>query len=113
MVSEREVLRLVDGVERAELVRWIDWGWVRPAQGQGGYVFREIDVARIRLIAEMRRDLRIEEDALGLMLDMLDQIYGLRGMLRDMAAVVDEQPEAVRRAIAERLAARWRDQRQP
>lgn len=109
MVSEQEVLRLIEGLEQAELVRWIEWGWVRPARDEGGYAFREIDLARVRLITEMRRDLSIDEDALGLMLDMLDQIYGLRGVLRDMAAAVGEQPEAVRRDIAARLAARLRD----
>ena len=57
---------------------------VRPDKSAGGYTFREIDVARARLILEMRDEMEISEDALPVVLLLLDQLYDLRRQMRDL-----------------------------
>ena len=78
----RRGLRLFAGLQEAELERWIGERWVRPEPASEGYVFREVDVARVRLIVELRHDLAIDEDALPVVLQLLDQVYALRRRLR-------------------------------
>ena len=44
-------------------------------------VFHEIDVARVRLIHDLRHDMDIGEDAIPLVLSLLDQVYDLRSRM--------------------------------
>ncbi len=100
-MRESEVVRVVGGLKRAELRRWVAAGWVAPQRQDGETRFRQIDVARLQLIVQIRRDMRIAEDSLPLVLSLVDQVYGLRNDLRHLAEAVEAQPETVRRAITE------------
>ena len=102
--TEDELLALVAGLRRRELRAWVESGWVRPTRraGDGGVVYTEIDCARVQLIHELRHHLRVDDEALPLVLSLLDQVYGLRRELRRLAAAIQAEPEAVRRSIIER-----------
>ena len=69
-----------------ELAAWVSAGWVQPARQGSGWIYREIDLARVRLIQEIRHDFGIDDDALPLILSLIDQIYGLRRELRQVCA---------------------------
>ena len=103
MIGIDGLIRMIAGLQEAELRRWIDERWVRPEPMSGGYVFREVDVARVRLIVELRQELAIDDEALPVVLQLLDQVYALRRRLRAMSAAIDAQPEAVRAAVQARL----------
>ena len=75
----REMLCATVGVDTAELQHWVERAWVVP---EGAGAFREIDVARARLIRELRHELGVEEDALSLVLSLLDQLYSTRRQMR-------------------------------
>lgn len=77
-----EVTALFSDLSQVELVRWVEQGWVIPDAEGTAYVFREIDVARVRLIHDLRRDMDLGEDAVPLVLSLLDQIYELRSQLK-------------------------------
>ena len=99
----------VSGLTREDLEHWIANDWVRPEPaGSGGdYVFHEIDVARVRLIQELCHDLRINEEALPVVLSLLDQLYEQRRRLRALNdAIAAVAPEEIRQALAEHLAKR-------
>jgi chaperone modulatory protein CbpM len=102
MIGLDELLSRV-GVERQELDRWIDNRWVLPQQHQGGWVFHEVDIARVELIVEIRREFAVDEDGLSLVLGLLDQVYGLRRQLRRLCDALATQPEEVRQAIGRAL----------
>ncbi|WP_431281831.1 chaperone modulator CbpM [Humitalea sp. 24SJ18S-53] len=70
-----------------DLQRWIAEGYVHP---EPGLVFQEIDVERVRLILELRDDLAVNEDALPVVLSLLDQVYALRRRLKRLGVVPDE-----------------------
>ncbi len=99
MISFEAVCRMVEGIEPRELERWIHERWVLPENLPGGYVFREIDVARVRLIVELRRDLAIGEEAMPVLLNLLDQLYALRRRLKALADAIDALPEETRLAL--------------
>jgi chaperone modulatory protein CbpM len=66
-----------------DLARWIENRWVRPETEAGTLVFAEIDLARIQLIRELRDELEVNEAALPVVLNLLDQLYDLRRALRE------------------------------
>jgi chaperone modulatory protein CbpM len=104
MLSEQEVLRHFAGLRVETLHVWIERGWLTPGRDRGGYSFREIDVARVRLIREFSSELDIGDDAMDVILPLLDQLHGLRRQLHRLADAVNAQPEEVRHRVAALLA---------
>jgi chaperone modulatory protein CbpM len=101
MLGERDVLTRVRRVRLQELRLWVQEGWVRPASGDTGPRFDELDVARVRLLRDLRRDLSVPADTVPVILSLLDQVHGLRRELRSLAEAVDAQPDETRKAIVD------------
>src|SRR5260370_39881921 len=99
MIGIEAVMRLIGDLQETELRHWIAERWVRPEPASEGYVFRDVDVARVRLIVELRRDLAIDEEALPVVLQLLDQSYALRRRLPAISMALDSQPVEARHAI--------------
>ena len=91
-------------IERGTLERWITLSWVRPMQGDGDWHFSDADIARIELICDLHRDLGIAEDAIEVILPLLDQVYALRRQVRALTDALGALPEDVRRDVLARLA---------
>jgi chaperone modulatory protein CbpM len=64
-----------------ELRGWVEAGYVRADAEAGELRFQEIDLARVQLILELRDELAVNEEALPLVLSLLDQLYALRRRL--------------------------------
>ena len=103
MTSVHVVCQMIEGLEVRELERWIVERWVLPEGGEGAYVFQEIDIARVRLIVELRRDLAIDDEAMPLVLGLLDQVYALRRRLKIVAATLAALPPETRAVIETHL----------
>lgn len=103
MITEKELLEHVAGLDATELSAWVEQGWVIPVRREGQHTYREIDVARVRLIVEIRREMHVGDDALPLVLSLVDQVYGLRRELKTLAEAVDVQPPEIRGPIMARL----------
>ncbi len=73
-----------------DLRRWIAEGFVRPEVAAGELLFHDIDVERVRLILELRDTMQVNEEALPVVLSLLDQLYALRRRLRRLGITVDE-----------------------
>jgi chaperone modulatory protein CbpM len=104
MISLDILVVTVDGLDRGEVEHWIAQEWVRPHQGPEGWLFRDIDVARLRLIRELRYDLALDETALPMVLHLLDQLYATRRHLRRLTNAVDRHaPAEIRDAVVRAL----------
>ena len=103
MIAIDALLRQVRGLDAAELEEWIEARWVRPERVASGYVFHEIDVARVHLIVELRHDLLVDADAMPVILNLLDQVYALRNRLKSIAAVIEALPPETQVLIRERI----------
>ena len=91
------------GLPREELLMWIERRWVLPLDQSGDYVFADGDVARVQMIVELRRDLAIDEEAMSVVLDLLDKLYGLRRQMRDLLTAIDELPDSQREKLLGRI----------
>ena len=95
------VTTLFSDLEVVELTTWVERGWVQPETTGAGWEFHEIDVARVRLLHDLRRDMDVAEDTLPLVLSLLDQIYELRGTLRSVLNELQSQsPELFSAVLA-------------
>lgn len=93
------VIRAVPGLERGDLERWVTHEWVRPDRDDDTLLFHEIDVARVRLIHELSVDLKVNEEALPIVLSLLDQLYETRRRMRVLTEAIAIAPEEARRAL--------------
>jgi chaperone modulatory protein CbpM len=91
MMTLEGLLGQVAGVEATDVTRWVALRFVRPEGEAGAWVFGEMDVARVRLIVELRDVMEVDEPALPAVLGLLDQLYDLRRRIRR----VNEAMEAV------------------
>ena len=103
MIALDELLGRVRGLDRQELVRWVENRWVLPEQRGDTWLFHEVDVARVELILEIRHEFAIDDEAVPVVLDLLDQVYGLRRQLRRLCDALESQPDEVREAIRRAL----------
>ena len=100
-----ELLARYAGLERRELRGWIEEGWVRPEPSGDGWSFAAVDVARIELILEIRREFAIDEEGLPLVLSLLDQVYALRRQMGRLCEALAAQPPEVQAALRQALQA--------
>jgi chaperone modulatory protein CbpM len=93
------ITALFPDLTQVEVTAWVERGWVLPDTGERGLVFRDIDVARVRLIRDLRQSMDVAEDAMPLVLSLLDQVYELRSRLKSVLRAVEAQPGDVQRAV--------------
>lgn len=94
----------------SELHAWIEQHWVLPVEEDGDFLFDETDVARAKLIAELRNDLGVNEDAIPVVLRLLDQVYSLRRALAELNEAIRELPESAQDQLRDHLGSEDDDQ---
>ncbi|QOG23446.1 chaperone modulator CbpM [Bradyrhizobium sp. SEMIA] len=72
-------------LDSSTIEAWVSAEWlvVQPP----GHQFSEQDLARARLIQDLKGDLGVNDEGIALVLYLLDQMYGLRCLLRDIQAM--------------------------
>ena len=96
MRTMSELLVEIGTIEETEVRSWIAEAWVHPEGGGAEFRFTETDVARVRLIRELRHDLAVEEETLPVVLSLLDQLYATRRRLRALSEAVAAEPAETR-----------------
>ncbi|UPK19204.1 chaperone modulator CbpM [Bradyrhizobium sp. 131] len=86
-------------LDREHLQSWVEAGWLAPSSEGEDWLFAEIDVARAQLIRDLKSDMGVNDEGIAIILDLLDQLYGVRGTLRDIASAIAAQDEPVRRRV--------------
>ena len=86
-LSKQEFLSL-SGLGHETLVAWIEEEWLIPGGSFAEMSFSEIDVARARLIRDLQMDLGVNDEGVGVILNLLDQLYGIRSTLTELREVV-------------------------
>jgi len=95
---QRRDFLLAAQLQAGTLEAWIEAGWLLPRdRGEAGR-FCEIDVARVQLIRDLR-ELGVNEEGIPIILDLVDQLHGVRGVLRNLLSTIGAQTEGQRRKI--------------
>jgi chaperone modulatory protein CbpM len=86
-ISKDEFLSLA-GMEHETLDAWIEQEWLRPRGSLVDLSFSDIDIARARLIRELRIDFGVNDEGVGVILNLVDQLYGLRRTLIELRQAI-------------------------
>jgi len=87
-------------LETAVVETWIAAGWLAPQQRGDVRDFSDIDVARARLILDLQQ-LGVNDEAIPVILDLIDQVHGLRRVLRGLLDTMQAQPASASRAATD------------
>ena len=80
MITEREFLERAR-LDRATLSIFIEEEWIVPARADRELAFTEVDVARAILIRDLKEKMGVNDEGLGVILHLLDQMHALRRAL--------------------------------
>ncbi|MEI5667586.1 hypothetical protein WBO78_21735 [Bosea sp. CCNWLW174] len=83
-------------VDDDTLQAFVDRGWILPPVREGQRVIRDVDVARAALIVDLTDGMGLNEEGVDLVLDLIDQLYGLRSALGHLIDTLAVQPDGVR-----------------
>ena len=64
-----------------------------PRRDGDGERFSEADLARARLIRDLKTDMGVNDEGVTVILDLVDQVHGLRRILRELLSAVYAQSE--------------------
>jgi chaperone modulatory protein CbpM len=82
MISEREFLQRAH-LDRGTLEIWIRAEWLVPSRAADDRAFTEIDLARARLIRDLKQNMGVNDEGLDVILHLIDQMHGLRKALAE------------------------------
>ena len=85
-------------LEAGALEAWIAEGWLLPGRDGEGRRFSDVDLARAQLIRDLG-ELGVNDEGIPVILDLVDQLHGLRRTLRDLLSTIQAQPDAARRRM--------------
>jgi chaperone modulatory protein CbpM len=105
MLTERDIAAHVQHVTVRRLRVWVQAGWIRPA-AKAEQGFSEADMARAALIRDLEDKLGFDEEQVPVLLNLIDQIHGLRAELKTMLDALEELPEDVRATVRMRITKR-------
>lgn len=104
LYSETQIIQRLDGLSTTRLRAYVRAEIVTPVQTERGPAFREIDLARLELLCELSDEFGLNEDALGVVMSLLDQLHRTRCELRELVAAVERKPEICREVTRTLLA---------
>ncbi|MCI4679153.1 chaperone modulator CbpM [Rhodoblastus acidophilus] len=74
-------------IEAEELEIWCAEGWLLPRETEAGRDFSDVDLARAHFIRDLR-NLGVNREGIPIVLDLVDQLHGLRRVTRDLMEAV-------------------------
>jgi chaperone modulatory protein CbpM len=85
---------------------FVSQGLIRPEE-DGAPRYSEADIARAALICNLEDEMGFDADDVPVLLNLIDQIHGLRSELRGFVEVIDALPPDVRSTVRLRIE-QWR-----
>ena len=92
MTISRQEFLLRARLDQATLTAWIAEEWLVPHSAAAEPEFTEVDVARAELIRDLKEDLDVNDAGIGVILNLVDQVHGLRRTLAELLRDMRERP---------------------
>ena len=90
-INEQEFLA-VSGIDSTTLQVWLEDRWLVADVSSPDMMFSDIDFARAQLVQDLRNVMGINDPGVSVVLDLVDQVHGLRRQLRDLRHAI-QTPE--------------------
>ena len=105
MLTERDLLARVQRLTVTRLRVWVAQGWIKPAD-ETAPSYSEADLARAALICNLEDELGFAEDDVPVLLNLIDQIHGLRAELKGLLDALEDLPPDLRATVRMRITSR-------
>jgi chaperone modulatory protein CbpM len=105
MLSERDLLARVQRLTVTRLRVWVAQGWIKPAD-EAAQNYSEADLARATLICNLEDELGFAEEDVPVLLNLIDQIHGLRAELKGLVDALEDLPPDIRTTVRMRITRR-------
>jgi chaperone modulatory protein CbpM len=102
--SEEETIATVTRLTRTRLSAFVSAEAVLPAAGERGRCYTRVDIARLELLCDLSDGFSLDDDALGLVVTLVDRLHAAQADLAALAAAIAEEPAETRRRLAAALA---------
>lgn len=107
MLTEEDVVARVSRLTVTRLRVYVSQGLIKPEEdGPPGY--SEADLARAALICNLEDEMGFQEEDVPVLLNLIDQIHGLRAELRGFVEAVEALPPDIRATVRLRIEQRRR-----
>ena len=83
-------------LDRHALDAWVEAGWLVPPQTDPELMFSDVDLARVQLIHDLRADFGVNDEAVSVILHLVDQVHGLRRTMQELLNEMRVKGEAGR-----------------
>ena len=88
MMDTDEFLRR-SHVDTRTLETWIEAEWLLPVASGKTLNFSDADLARAWLIDDLKVDFGVNDEGVAIVLHLIDQLHGLRCLVRDIQATAE------------------------
>ena len=84
MIMTKQEFLTSSGAQVQTLEFWLEQEWLIPERTAAGMSFSEKDIARARLIQNLRSEFGINDEGIDVVLHLVDQLHGLRRALAEL-----------------------------
>ena len=107
--APEEVIETVTTLTAERLSHFESLHIVTPVHTQEGPRYHQLDIHRITLLCELTDDFEVNEDALVIIMSLLDQLHGARGRLEQVVEAIGAEPSEIKLRLSRRLHDRFKD----
>jgi chaperone modulatory protein CbpM len=79
---DRQQFLIRTRIETHALETFIEEEWLIPRREAGREDFSDADIARAQLIRDLRTDIGVNDEGVGIILHLIDQLHGVRTALQ-------------------------------
>jgi chaperone modulatory protein CbpM len=84
MIMNKQEFLTSAGLQVQTLEFWVDQRWLIPDQSSAEMTFSDADVARARLIHDLKGDFGVNDEGVDVILHLVDQLHGLRSAFEQL-----------------------------
>ncbi|MCL3882443.1 hypothetical protein [Marivita sp. GX14005] len=102
--APEEVIARIAPLTEDRLLQFERLRIVRPVMTPDGPRYRRLDLRRITLLCELTDDFEVNEDALVIIMSLLDQLHGAHGRIERLVQAIGAEPAEIKLRLSRRLA---------
>ena len=87
---DKQEFRNCSGLQVQVLDFWLEQRWLIPEQTSAGVNFSDVDVARARLIQDLKTEFGVNDEGIDVILHLVDQLHGLRRAFEHLQKDIQE-----------------------